>query len=67
MSTETERNCANCGKALVGAQRTYCSNACKQAIKYRRQRQSHAELRSDNARLRRKVKRLENKLAKLTA
>ena len=54
------RECIVCGTPLVGSQRMYCSNKCKQKRKN--------DIRSDELfRLRRKVKRLEAKIRELEA
>lgn len=68
MTAERETNgrkCAVCETPLVGAQRMYCSNRCKQAAKYRLQRADTEGLIKENQRLERKVKRLEKRIAQL--
>lgn len=52
------RECIVCGTALTGSQSMYCSNQCKQKKK-------NDSRRDELTFLRKKVKRLERKLAKL--
>jgi cell division protein FtsB len=62
-----DRMCEQCKGPLVGSQRRFCSNRCKQALKYRTQTQEHAQLRKENERLQRKVKQLTKKLEAVSA
>jgi predicted nucleic acid-binding Zn ribbon protein len=59
------RECKVCKKELEGAQRLYCSNRCKQVQKNRKKTEQESAMLAENAKLKRKVKRLENKIKKL--